>query len=296
MLYLPARLPGFARREDNYRLYKALTAHAWAQTRYGSFRLPQNELLSAHFAAFPDPDKAQRLFHALETARLDARLLRATCPGFIATCRSCKRWPVTGRRRRVGHWRPSGGEKPTPVCPTSPALMVELYAGELPAPRAATKAVVRRTRREDIARAVARARRTPCGEALAHSRQGNDRQDRRPDTPSRFKIEHKPDATQPAGARVTLTLDGQPAALPADMRALMDSILQDLGQIPDEYLVAAGDGGYRRENTDAKRPEDVWKGTLTTKKARFDNEWDHKRAYHRKALARAARARCASDA
>jgi len=64
----------------------------------------------------------------------------------------------------------------------------------------------------------------------------------------------------------------------------MDSIIQDLGEIPDDYLVAAGDGGYRMQN-DAKTerdPNDVWKGTYHEDGAFLYNEWDHERQHYRK--------------
>jgi nitric oxide reductase NorD protein len=128
------RVCGFARRKDNYRLYKALTAHGWAQTWYGSFRLPEGELLSAHFATFPDPDKAQRLFHALETARLDACLAR-DLPGLYRDMQALQ--------TLAGGWQVPAGwalplkrlQKTGAGVHDSLALMAELYAGELPAPR-----------------------------------------------------------------------------------------------------------------------------------------------------------------
>lgn len=89
------------------------------------------------------------------------------------------------------------------------------------------------------------------------------------------------DAASHAGARVTLTLDGEPVATPPDVYALLGSIVQDLGEIPPDYLVATGDGAYRREAND-KRPEDVWKGTYHEEGAFLYNEWDHKRAHYRK--------------
>ena len=38
-LFLPARLHQFAERHDNFRLYKSMAAHLWAQTWYGTYRL-----------------------------------------------------------------------------------------------------------------------------------------------------------------------------------------------------------------------------------------------------------------
>jgi nitric oxide reductase NorD protein len=79
---------------------------------------------------------------------------------------------------------------------------------------------------------------------------------------------------------MTLLLDGQPLAPPPSVRALMSSIAQDLGDIPDEYLVPAGDGGYAAESV--KKPEDVWKGTYHEEGASLYNEWDYKRQHYRK--------------
>jgi nitric oxide reductase NorD protein len=280
VLYLPARLSGFARRQNNYRLYKALTAHAWAQTWYGSFRLPEGEALSAHFAVFPDPDKAQRLFHALETARLDACLAR-DLPGLYRDMQALQ--TLAGGWQAPTSWTLALKrlQKTGAGVRDSLTLMTELYADELPAPRCYQGSLfverVEKTLHERLAR-----EKNALREALTHLGKKTPGKTAAENTASRFKVERKPDTTQPSGFRFTLTLDGQPVAPPADVRTLMDSILQDLGQIPDEYLVAASDGGYRRANADAKRPEDVWKGAYHEEGAFLYNEWDHRRAHYRK--------------
>jgi len=96
-----------------------------------------------------------------------------------------------------------------------------------------------------------------------------------------YAIEQVPDPDHPGQFIFQLLLDGQPVQPLADMRALMNSILQDLGQIPEDYLVAAGAGGYRKQ-ADEKRPEDVWKGTYHEEGAFLYNEWDHRRNHYRK--------------
>ena len=58
-----------------------------------------------------------------------------------------------------------------------------------------------------------------------------------------------------------LQFAGKPVKPPADMRALMASIAQDLGEISDEYLVPAGPGTYTIESKHKKlAPADVRKG------------------------------------
>jgi nitric oxide reductase NorD protein len=61
----------------------------------------------------------------------------------------------------------------------------------------------------------------------------------------------------------------------------MDSIIQDQGEIPDEYLTAAGSGGYRRDNAD-KGEESDWKASYEDQGALLYNEWDFRRRHYRK--------------
>ncbi len=77
----------------------------------------------------------------------------------------------------------------------------------------------------------------------------------------RFSIETTDPAAENGSASYDLQLDGKPVAPPDNVTQLMDSILQDLGEIPEEYLVAAGDGGYRQNQRSEQDPADVWKGT-----------------------------------
>lgn len=71
-LFLPPRLQQFDRQDDNFRLYKAMAAHQWAQTWYGSFRVD----IAAVCAEYSNPERALTLFHALELVRLDAAIER----------------------------------------------------------------------------------------------------------------------------------------------------------------------------------------------------------------------------
>jgi nitric oxide reductase NorD protein len=100
---------------------------------------------------------------------------------------------------------------------------------------------------------------------------------------NRLTLEKLPDPEQPNGFSFQLNLDGQPIIPPENVKSLMDSIIQDLGQIPEDYLVAAGDGGYRlTHDSHEKKPEDVWKGTYHEEGAHLYNEWDFNRRHYRK--------------
>jgi len=281
-LFLPACVARFRDRDSNFRLYKAMAAHQWAQTWYGTFR--QN--LSEVFAGFPDSDKAARLFHALETVRLDARLA-AELPGLHRDLQQLREslgetaypdtWDVQLARLRAPAATVQttidaahalyGEALPTPVC----------YQGILDVEQAEQAMAQRLAREKDQLRfALAR---------LLDEKKRRDSQlaqDAVPkDGTDRFRLEHNPDSEQPDDFDFDLTLDGQAVAPPDDVKALMSSIMQDLGDIPDDYLVAAGDGGYRPDGED-KNPEDVWKGTYHEEGAFLYNEWDYRRQHYRK--------------
>ena len=102
--------------------------------------------------------------------------------------------------------------------------------------------------------------------------------------PSQFDLAKAPAEPGDAVDAFELTLDGAPIAPPDDVRQLLTSIQLDLGGIPPEYLVAAGDGEYdpARYRQKEKDPDDVWQGTYHEEGATLYPEWDHGRRHYRK--------------
>lgn len=52
---------------------------------------------------------------------------------------------------------------------------------------------------------------------------------------SSFKLHKIPDESMPEGFRYEINLDGQPMVPPDNMKSLMDSIIQDIGQRRTKY-------------------------------------------------------------
>jgi len=283
-LFLPERQGCFNQRHDNFLLYKATTAHLWAQVWHGTFRAPEGAPpLTAVFAAFPDPDRAQRLFHALETARLNARIAREL-PGLYRDMLAIQ--GMVGEVRYPSAWA-TALERLAQTEATvldSRQLLPALYEGEIPTPFC-YQGMLLTERAQQVMQERMAQEKDQLRQALAHL--GQESPADKPDTesaarePKRFNLGQIPDPDRPGHFIFTLSLDGQPIQPPADMRALMDSIVQDLGQVPEDYLVAAGAGGYRQA-AEEKRPEDVWKGTYHEEGAFLYNEWDHRRRHYRK--------------
>lgn len=285
-LFLPAHLALFDTRDDNYRLYKAVVAHLWAQTWFGTFR--EQLSLDKALRRFSDPYKALRLFHALETVRLDA-CLAVELPGLHRdmTALQAKRGPI----RYSAQWQlPIRRlQQPQATVLDTHELLEQLYPGEVPAalcyqgvlyPDRTEQAMADRIAREKNG---FRAKLTKLAEDM-HGKLDTAVDDEAKTAPRsrRFSMKRTPDRERPGLFNFELALDGKPIVPPANLKALLDSIVQDLGEIPEDYLTAAGDGGYRAEEVPEKNPENVWKGTYHEEGALLYNEWDFRRKHYRK--------------
>jgi nitric oxide reductase NorD protein len=90
------------------------------------------------------------------------------------------------------------------------------------------------------------------------------------------------DAKDDSIAQYRLRLDQELVTPPDDVVRLLDSIRQDLGEIPDDYLTPSGDGGYRAATGTEAESQDIWHGVYHEHGAHFYNEWDHGRRHYRK--------------
>jgi nitric oxide reductase NorD protein len=275
-LHLPARIGRLAERAANFRLYKAITAHLWAQVWFGTFRADAIALSRL------DAPQALRVFCALETERLDACLAREL-PGLArelaelqarvgavvyptswapalerlrdarATVHDSIAW--TGRLRHT--------EPPTPRC----------YQGSL-FPERVAQVTRARLEREKCALQDALAQ-------VAHSHRRPAATGQRP-APAQFRFLRRPTPAQPGESGFELQLDGQPIAPGAELRALIDSILQDLGDIPEHYLTGTADSSYDYERAPDATLTDSDKGGQEGAAEFVYDEWDHLRNHYRK--------------
>ena len=276
-LFLPPLLAVLPTPAENFALYKANTALLWAQTRFGTFHAPLLERLAQA------PEALLARYHALETLRLEACLQREL-PGLwremqgLALALEAAEWPddyfTLGERLHT----------PQATAEDSLALAEQHPTLRLPPPRpwqgslraeAVTEVMQRRIARErallkvKLAQMQDEARRRsppPPGEERPRFRQ------RQPETA----------AEPPLGGE--LLLDDQPVTPPASVQTLLTSIQLDLGEIPDDYLVPAGEGEFdpRLLSESAADPEAVWSGTYHEEGAFLYDEWDYQRQNYRK--------------
>jgi len=271
-LYLPALIDQFPLERQNFACYRAIAVHQWAQCWYGTWRADT-------IAQIPRDGPAQRTFHYLETLRLNACIER-DYPGLARQ--------MTALQQEIPEaWKPLQAKlcDPSSNVLDSIRLSAELwdkprpdpfpFQGKLDPDRVQAKLDARLQREQQQLR-------------LALSRFANRNDSFRDDDAAvsvdahdeiRFELLDERDSAP------GFELDGIPIAPDTEIADLAVSILQDLGEIPRDYLRAGGSADYRASL-------EAWSGTDDADEApkesdqrqaaHFYDEWDYTRKAHRK--------------
>ncbi len=273
VVYLPELLEVFPTPEENFSLYKVMAAHLWAQCRYGTWQ----EVERHTWEAFEDQERATRLFHRLETCRLDAVLAREL-PGIArlqgVLSESLKEVSLSGIWQEAQEALSVEGAGAS----DSWNWLEQMYAQEEPQPRC-YQGVLRPQQAQEVREARIDRERQEFREALAVMREQEEEVVEQ--GPGQFRLLERESDAQDLGS-VELLLDDRPIEPPDSMVRLMTSIHQDLGEIPEEYLSPAGPGEYDAQAQPETSAEDVWKGTYHEEGAWHYREWDHVRGSYRK--------------
>ncbi|MGH8599470.1 MAG: nitric oxide reductase activation protein NorD [Burkholderiales bacterium] len=273
-IHLPPQITAFGSKDGNFAVYKAIVAHLWAQTRYGTF----NRDLDSVAAAYDDPARALAWLNVLETVRLDARIAHLL-PGLgrqMAQLRGAS--PLTADAGLQQLFAADTGVD------DSIALLPDYYSRPLPAPYPYMG--VLHPGQGQAARQARLAREKNTLQALLadvledHSRSEQPAADTRHDEP-RFAAKRMA-SDDPTRPHFNLELDGQPVALPPQTSDMLQSIAQDLGEIPDDYLVPAGLSDRRPQAAARDPAENVWSGVYHEEGAFLYDEWDFRRKHYRK--------------
>jgi nitric oxide reductase NorD protein len=276
-LFLPTVIAELDGAQDNFILAKVMITMLWAQTRFGTFRCD----IAAACSAYPDSSQALRCFQALETLRLEA-VISHELPGIGREMR---------RLRKITHaeelppawqsWRDQLADIQATISDTL-ACLGKAYETSLPKavpyqcilyPEIAAEAMQERITREKMLLRV------KLAEMLDNEQPTADEENRK----TRFELNST--STSPNELpHHELVVDGNPVPLPDMVSQLLTSIQMDFGDIPPEYLEAAGPGEYDPNlyQPKTKDPDDVWSGIYHEEGATFYPEWDFRRQHYRK--------------
>ncbi len=265
-IFLPERIASYPAREQNFRLYKAIAVHHWAQARYGTFNLELAPLL----AGYAVPERALAWLNALEAIRLESQAGRAF-PGLGALL-AALRGPLPGSLAAAqGRLSLAGSSVADSV-----ALLRELFPLQPPEPFPYMGSLHPGRAAEVRGERIARERRALYAQ-IEQMRQALQAGRREPQAGEvELEIESSFETLE-----FELQIDGEAVAPPEEAAQLMRSIIQDFGEIPEEYLLASGPGAYAPDAL----PEGAAAGALGETAAaggRLYDEWDFRRRDYRK--------------
>lgn len=280
-LFLPDRIKEFPERELNFTLYKLLAVHMWAQTRYGSWRYQVIEQLGQT----ANSPTGIAIFNRLECVRLDACIAR-DLPGLHRQCEALAYCSDEHKRE----WAAFVQQVPSLIEPDTTALdsiayieqfrdtplpALKRYQGEMDL-ASVRKAMSARVEREKTAVQGA------LSELQRAIQQGLNRTGNAGiDEERRFSLMDA-DTDQGDALGVELLYDDELVEMTPEIQALMESIVQDFGEIPEHYLDGLTQLPYASE-----RESDLGEIEPQTEDfAALDNtlryrEWDYLRERYR---------------
>ena len=245
-LYLPRRITRFASRAQNFRVYKVSTALLWAQARYGSFALAAED--------YPRSPRELALLNLLEAIRLGARI-EHTLPGLYRDLEALS-LPALGAEFAAARSRLRA---PGASAADSLAALRELPPSAQTPDWPFLGAL-------DPARAL----------AVREARIERDKQALR-EALERWSEARGEEGPPPDGESLEAGISGAPE----EVKRLVESLLQDLGELPQDCLAPAAAGEPRPAPAQGAAAADEAEGGEDDAALRYD-EWDHRRRHYRK--------------
>ncbi|MDP2821793.1 MAG: nitric oxide reductase activation protein [Sulfuritalea sp.] len=260
-LWLPERIDSAADAAGNRRIYKAMAALLWAQTRFGTFNIdPEPEL-----DLWPEPEAALRWFALFEAMRLESCIAREL-PGLAADIAALRGpWPADLAAAAMDLARPEASAADSLACM---AELRRVGAGDTPNflhIGALDPVAARRVRAARIARELAVVRRALNVLAATDTTAG-----------TAENSDYPPLAAE--GETQLVDPQAELLALPPAAREAAKSLMQDLGEIPPEALHPAGPGAWQPVDG----VDDSATVGVTTQPDAFYDEWDYRRAAWRR--------------
>ncbi len=303
-IFLPRLNSFFASPEDNLALYRAQASLLWAQNHYGSWCIQYADALSLI------NDEALPLLSWFETIRLYARL-KVDYPGITRNIdqlltlaqqqlmpknHECHEayWPLSNLKADMGlsitllnHYAQKYTHQKVTGYISAPGLCIstECYPDKVATVR------LRRilSEKKQFQHLLFQMLEAPNGSDNEFLNQKNNR-------PEKSLFERDSDNQDKAFPEIYIRLDvdklwsreseiemiveGRAVALPGSAQTLMQSMIQDLGEIPSGYLVPAGDASYQHDSQ--AQEADVWCGAGCEEAAFLYDEWDYIRQHYRK--------------
>lgn len=279
-IHLPENISTFQNREDNFALYKTIAAHQWAQTWYGTWRVDVDLLVGN----FMDQQRAVNLFHKLETIRLDANIKR-DLPGIGRVIEKFNSLLVADNLPQAWQDAVTTLSGKNASAHDSARLLYELYDHDFVPEDTLYQGVLDPTlAKQKIDKRIGQDKTNLQNKLVQLQQELKENQAESPvdseRDSDRMRLREVEDDEMPDGYRLTLEYDGETIDPPEDIQNLMDSIQQDLGEIPEDYLPSAEESMYQTGGGDEEKDEVNIRPEAG--EVFLYDEWDHSRQKYRK--------------
>ena len=276
-IYLPERISSQKTKEENFHLIKASAIHLWAQTYYGTWRLDKND-----FNNFENKEKAIQAYHLLETVRLDEKI-KKELPG---VGRILEKFNPKGKLSLISKnfkkaidllSNNNSSNKDSlrlirSVLDDIDKVPTSLYAGNLKLDSVVSISDERKNQDkinfekalEELHEQWRELENTP--EETSEDENSSEKT---------FSVSKENDENE---YDVALEFGDSNISPPENIKQIMDSIIQDFGEIPDDYLEPSGKGGYDRKSDNEESKNDYESSSYNF----IYNEWDHARQKYKK--------------
>lgn len=237
-IFLPEVINEYDERELNFSVYKLIAVHLWSQSWYGTWRYQVVERL----LRVPDPAAIGAIFNRLECIRLDACIAR-DLPGMHRQFEALAYRSATHKqqwdewRERAPYLADEAASAMDSIAMISDFVTLSLpelkrYQGEIHLHRI-REAMSARIDREKAAMKQA------LGElqrALQDAAEGDSDASDDPKEMGEFSLAEDGDPGSGGEVNFELRYDGEQVEMTPELEALLNSIMQDFGEVPDDHL------------------------------------------------------------
>ena len=264
------------KKEENFNLIKASAIHLWAQTYYGTWRINKNS-----FDVFENKEKAIKTYHLLETIRLDEKI-KKELPGVgrildkfnpknklsLISKEFAKAIDILSKDK--SSYKDSLNLINS-VIKDLEKIPESIYAGNLKLDSVVSVSDERKNQDKiNFEKALEELHEQWKVKEAPEENKENENSNEKT-----FSIKKEDNNNE---YDVAIEFGDNSIKPPENIKQLMDSIIQDFGEIPEEYLEPAGDGGYSSNDENEEKNNSY-------NNENFDfcyNEWDHATQKYRK--------------
>ena len=241
-LYLPDSFDLFPVAEKNFSLYKLTATHLWAQTWYGTWRSKVVEKI------LKTSDTNQRLakFNRLECIRLEAQIER-DLPGLYRQFRAMDSEEAEGEKIWAD-WKSRARELQKPGAKALDSLeLVDEFAEDIVLPPLQPYQGEMHVNKvyEILSERIEREKEEFQSALQDLIDDENSLTEGTDDSSKKIELELIEDEDGGAGeTKFQMSLDGEILNIPEHLQDLLGSIMQDLGEIPEDYMEPNENGEY----------------------------------------------------